>query len=90
MRIRHFGLLANRFRAEKLKRCRQLLQDAKESPSTSASARESASDTAAEMLVDRHRCPHCGNGRMIIVERFEPGPPQTTRCVGSIGVNNTS
>ena len=80
MRIRHFGFLANRFRAAKLKRCRQLLQDAQKPPTISAPGQASALDTMAEMPVERHRCPHCGNGRMIIVERFERGSSPTTRC----------
>ena len=90
MRIRHFGFLANRFRAEKLKRCRELLQNAEEPPSASAPRRELAPDTATELPVERHRCPHCGNGRMIIVERFERGSSPATRCTEPACVDNTS
>jgi hypothetical protein len=85
VRIRHFGFLANRFRAEKLKRCRQLLQDATPPQSTWAPSPE-----AAELPVERHRCPHCGSGRMIILERFEPCPIQATRCAGPARVDDTS
>jgi len=90
VRIRHFGFLANRFRAERLKRCRQLLQDATERQSTSAPCPKVPSDPAAELPVERHRCPNCGNGRMIVVERFEPGPTQPTGGVEPVGVDNTS
>jgi Putative transposase/Transposase zinc-binding domain len=90
VRIRHFGFLANRYRAEKLKRCRQLLQDANGPQSTSTPRPKMHSDEAAELPVERHRCPYCGKGRMIVVERFEPSPTQPTRCVGPLGVDNTS
>lgn len=90
MRIRHFGFLANRFRAEKLARCRQLIQDADQPPATPAPSRACEPPTMAEMPVERHRCPHCGNGRMIIVERFERGSSPTIGCAEPIRVDNTS
>jgi Putative transposase/Transposase zinc-binding domain len=90
VRIRHFGFLANRFRAEKLKRCRELLQEATVQQSPSAPCLKASSDDVAELPVERHRCPYCGKGHMIVVERFEPNPTESTRCVGPLGVNNTS
>jgi hypothetical protein len=87
MRIRHFGFLANRFRAEKLNRCRQLIQDAQKPP---APSQASTPDTVVEMPAERHRCPHCGNGRMIIVERFERGSSPTMTCAAPVRVDNTS
>ena len=86
VRIRHFGFLANRFRAEKLKLCRQLLQNASSSPAMPASSSVRASDAPPE----RHRCPHCGNGSMIIVERLERAPLQAARCVGTDLTEDTS
>jgi hypothetical protein len=90
MRIRHFGFLANRFRADKLARCRQLIQDAEKPPAALAPRPAAAPDPMAELLVDRHRCPHCSNGRMIIVERFERGSSPTTGCGEPLRVDNTS
>jgi hypothetical protein len=90
MRIRHFGFLANRFRADKLARCRQLIQDAEKPPGSLAPRETCAPDTMAELPIDRHRCPHCSNGRMIIVERFERGSSPTTGCGEPIRVDNTS
>ena len=60
MRIRHFGLLANRVRTRNLQNCRQLLSTAalKTTPPTLADGLEQ----------DRPRCPACGRGRMV------PGP----------------
>jgi hypothetical protein len=69
VRIRHFGFLAHRCREEKLQRCRHLLAEAK---------------TPAEPAADRHRCPHCGRGHMIIVERFAAGSP--TRPAAAMSV----
>src|SRR5206468_6203616 len=59
MRIRHFGLLANRFRTRNLARCRALLA----SPSL---AREA--DRPTLMLDNHQRCPLCDRGFMIVKE----------------------
>jgi hypothetical protein len=74
MRIRHFGLLANRHRAAKLARCRALLEppaqvelEAGERLGTSAAA--SPSPTPAPQV-----CPVCGGGPLRIVEIFGPRP----------------
>ena len=73
--------------AEKLNRCRQLIQDAQKPP---APSQASTPDTVVEMPAERHRCPHCGNGRMIIVERFERGSSPTMTCAAPVRVDNTS
>jgi len=62
MRIRHFGLLANRMRTKNLERCRRLL--AFEAPAD-ASAQVSPGSGAT---VEHEHCPLCGVGRLI------PGP----------------
>jgi putative transposase/transposase-like zinc-binding protein len=74
MRIRHFGLLANRTRRATLTRCRSLLGR----PPIEEAASES---TAALMYrltgIDRARCPVCGEGRMqvtAIVVHVTPSP----------------
>jgi Putative transposase/Transposase zinc-binding domain len=90
VRIRHFGFLANRVRAAKLKLCRQLLPSVNLFPSTPGPSGEQASDMAAEALPERHLCPHCGNGRMIIVGRLERAPTQPARCSGTTGAEDTS
>lgn len=90
VRIRHFGFLANRCRAEKLKLCRQLLQSSSTLPSTPALAHEPASDPVTETLVERHHCPQCGTGRMIIVQRLEPMPSPSARSAGSAWTPDTS
>ena len=60
VRIRHFGFLANRFRAARVKLCRQLLAN---SPLPTAPTHVPGADAAI------WHCPHCG-AVMIIVERF--------------------
>jgi len=60
VRIRHFGFLGNRFRAARVKFCRQLLASA---PVPSAASHVPVADAAI-----RH-CPHCGTV-MIIIQRF--------------------
>lgn len=64
VRIRHFGLLANRHRAEKLARCRELLDIAEpeERP------RERAGEKLRRLTgIDPLRCPACKQGRMVEV-----------------------
>ena len=66
VRIRDFGLLANRTRTAKLARCRQLLAQAPPPESL-----------AALMLrlsgVDITRCPVCREGRLYVIGRLRPG-----------------
>lgn len=67
VRIRHYGLLANRHREEKLQRCRQLL--GVEAPTGSdVPAPASVGQEAAEAVPSWARCPTCGQGRMSWVE----------------------
>jgi predicted RNA-binding Zn-ribbon protein involved in translation (DUF1610 family)/predicted Zn-ribbon and HTH transcriptional regulator len=60
VRIRHFGFWSNRFRAARVKLCRQLLAKA---PAQAATTQVPHTDAAI------WHCPHCGTV-MIVVERF--------------------
>ena len=60
VRIRHFGFLGNRFRAARVKLCRQLLANA---PLPPAAAQVPRADAAI------WHCPHCG-AVMIVIQRF--------------------
>lgn len=81
MRIRHYGLLANRHRAHKLERCRQLLGVQPTPPpensmnSTDAMLPDDATDAPTDVLPAP--CPHCG-ARMRIVEILLPVPWDTS------------
>jgi hypothetical protein len=70
VRIRHFGLLANRTRQEKLARCRQLLAVAAATallPTQSgATPRAGAAEAAAA------RCPACGGGPLRVIAVLAP------------------
>jgi hypothetical protein len=75
-RIRHYGFLANGHRAEKLARCRKLL-DVPPPSELSAPAR----DVIAECPFDR--CPCCG-GAMITLDTLpRPQPPRAPFCYDS-------
>ncbi len=78
VRIRHFGLLANRCRRNKLARTRQLLQQ--------PTPPEPVPESAAELMLrltgrDIERCPHCSLGKLCVVAVLLPrtrGLPQAT------------
>jgi hypothetical protein len=67
--IRYYGLLATGKRAENVARARQLLTP----PIIPVDAIKATGANSAEPPQQpQHSCPCCG-GRMIIIERFEPG-----------------
>ncbi len=64
VRIRHYGLLANRSRRQKIARCRALLC----APEISEPVEETVSEKLLRLTgVDIHRCPACREGRMLVV-----------------------
>jgi hypothetical protein len=70
VRIRHYGLLANRHRREKLARCRELLgvssQADIEPPDPIPPAGRESTVTPTRV------CPRCGAGRMIVIAELPP------------------
>jgi hypothetical protein len=77
-RIRYYGFLGNRHRAQKLAHCRDLLGMPFPEPSDSRSAkdyRDRYEDLTGHSL---RQCPACHRGQMIIIETFDgvtTGPP---------------
>jgi hypothetical protein len=72
-RIRHYGLLANRYRAVKLARCRRLLGEpalAVKLPDAPLDYHERYEQLTGKSL---RTCPKCGHGRMVCIETFLPG-----------------
>ena len=70
VRIRHYGILANCHRREKLMRCRELLGA---TPMTDSDLLDSNSPPERESPVTPTQvCPICGAGRMIVIEEFPP------------------
>jgi len=65
-RIRHFGFMANRHRAAKLARCRELLDHERTAPND---GQPPPVDSEAQTWAEVPACPDCG-GVMRIIERF--------------------
>jgi hypothetical protein len=68
VRIRHYGLLANRSRQKKIARCRELL--------SASEPKQPVKETVSEKLlrltgVDIHCCPACHEGRMLVVAEID-------------------
>jgi hypothetical protein len=74
VRVRHYGLLANRHRRQKLARCRELLGMAPPPQIDTAPAEpEPIVPAGRESTVTPTRaCPRCGAGRMVVVAEFPP------------------
>ena len=77
-RIRYYGFLANRYRAEKLALCRQLLQIPP--PAPNLEVKKDYRNRYEEITgVSLKTCPQCHHGTMIVIERFECAPCRTPR-----------
>jgi len=77
-RIRYYGFLGNRYRKEKLERCRQLLGMATcQSPALEPSKdyRERYEELTGSSLWE---CPVCHRGRMAVVAVLPPTPNRHT------------
>ena len=69
IRMRHYGLLAGRFRRQRIARCRALL--AAEAP-PAAAANENVRDKLLRLTgIDVTVCPACGEGRMTVVAEID-------------------
>jgi Putative transposase len=86
VRIRHYGLLSNRHRREKLAVCRKLLGAAASPEVMTPEAPSLATPSSLEMGVTETRCatlcPKCGVGRMVIIGEL-PAVPQSARGTAS-------
>src|SRR5262249_45856339 len=71
VRIRHYGLLSNRLRQERMVTCRALLDNdlGSKFPLPTPSTEPDVSDTKPDPTT---RCPCCGKGRVFIVEDLPP------------------
>lgn len=76
-RLRHFGFLANRVRAEKLLLCRKLLGDIHEPDSVDSSSEAAPGSTAPE---PDDLCPECKVGRMRRIESIAPRSDHELAC----------
>ena len=71
MRIRHYGLFANRHRGKKLALCRKLLDQPEPEPKQDESVEDMMQRVTGR---DIRRCPFCGQGRLQIIEVIKPEP----------------
>jgi hypothetical protein len=85
VRIRHFGLLANRTRKDNIALCRKILGGCK-----TTTKEKVLKETWQEQLfricgIDVTTCPVCQKGRMFRVELLRPyrcnSPPEVSRCI---------
>lgn len=72
VRMRHFGLLANRARQDKLTRCRQLLAVAAAAVTSTLPPPNPETPTAGFEPTSLARCPACGGGPMRAVAVLTP------------------
>jgi len=74
-RIRYYGFLANRYREQKLARCRQLLAMPQPEPLDDQAAgdyRDQYQELTGTALTE---CPACQRGRMVVIEVLKPAKP---------------
>ncbi len=80
VRIRYYGLLANRYRAENLERCRVLLGVAAKPVEPEVSGEEENETWEERLLrltgIDPTLCPVCGQVRLSLHHRVEPQPQE--------------
>jgi Putative transposase/Transposase zinc-binding domain len=72
-RIRHYGILANRHRHEKLTVCRRLLGSAS-AAETDPSEETRETRGSPSSIAPTRVCPVCGAGRMIVIKELPPMP----------------
>ena len=84
VKVRHYGLLANRRRAEKLTLCRRLLFPATALAGAAEPGKDAAkTDGAAVDLAARPHCPHCGGCRFTRFELPPQAPPEAPNAAGA-------
>ena len=72
MKVRHYGLLSNRNRKEKLELCKSLLGVRFEE--TGSGEKERWEDLLLRLTgIDPRICPTCGKGRLVLREKLQPG-----------------
>jgi Putative transposase/Transposase zinc-binding domain len=72
VRIRHFGLLANRARQEKLAHCRQLLAVGAAAVTSALPTPNAETPTAGPETTAPARCPACGGGPLRVITVLAP------------------
>ena len=79
VRVRHYRLLANRHRQEKLARCRELLGMAATTPTDVDPVKSPVPETT---VTPTRVCPQCGSGRMVVIAEMPPLPKAARTTAG--------
>jgi hypothetical protein len=90
MRIRHYGILSNRQRHQKLALCRRLLGQSSETETESPEVVQVPE--SAVLIAPTRLCPICGTGRMVLISELAPvaTPIQlTARAQDCVGVDSS-
>lgn len=84
-RIRYYGFLANRYRKEKLERCRHLLgMPVAVDPIHAMAAEKDYRERYEELTgVSLHQCPQCKQGRMLVIEILPRSPCLSAASIDS-------
>jgi hypothetical protein len=85
VRIRYYGFLANRDRAEKIDRCRQLIREQPTDTQTIDDAGRSIN--MDDSVAVARRCPACKSGTMAIISVFAAG---LDNVIAPVSINDTS
>jgi hypothetical protein len=88
VRIRHYGLLANRCRSERLECCRKLL--AYGANQAVSPERPNEVDGQCNAAREPQLCPVCGEGRMTILKKLEPEGIRLPRSFLLVSTADTS
>lgn len=76
VKIRHYGLLANRGRHQRVEQARQLIAPADDPP------QDSAVEEPTTSIASRPACPHCGSLRLLLLVVIQPSRSRP-RCDSS-------
>jgi hypothetical protein len=90
VRIRHYGLQANRVRAANLARCRALLGVGQGSGTGPTAAPQEPQPSNPVDAAERTRCPVCGQGHMVIVGKVDPVRRDVPKVEVGVEANDTS
>lgn len=88
VRVRYYGFLVNCCRTEKLTLCRRLLSEEKPEPALGAAAPQD--DLQHDSAIVRTICPHCGQGKMNIIEKLSAEKCMEMSLIFPVPATNTS
>jgi Putative transposase/Transposase zinc-binding domain len=71
-RIRYYGLLGNRYRKDKLTRCRELIGMSKLEPKAAAADKDYRATYETLTGVSLYQCPVCHRGHMVLFRALQP------------------